>query len=173
MRSPCNVIPAKAGIHANLCLGNVCRLIQPSPSVRAKRLAWIPAFAGMTPVYGMGCIPVWLRRDPSMKSFLIFAVTALAEIAGCFAFWAWARHGASAWWLGPGMASLALFAWLLTQVESEAAGRAFAAYGGVYIAASLLWLWGVEGVRPDRWDALGAAVCLVGAGVILLGPRPA
>ena len=108
-----------------------------------------------------------------MNSFLIFAVTALAEIGGCFAFWAWVRHGASAWWLAPGMANLALFAWLLTQVESEAAGRAFAAYGGVYIAASLLWLWAVEGARPDRWDAIGAAICLVGAGVILLGPRPA
>lgn len=107
-----------------------------------------------------------------MTSILIFAVTALAEIAGCFAFWAWARLGHSAWWLVPGVAALALFAWLLTQVESEAAGRAYAAYGGVYIAASLLWLWGVEGVRPDRWDGIGAAICLAGAAIILFGPRP-
>jgi small multidrug resistance family-3 protein len=103
----------------------------------------------------------------------IYGAAALAEIAGCFAFWAWLRLGHSPWWLLPGMASLAAFAWLLTQVESDAAGRAFAAYGGVYIAASLLWLWAVEGRRPDGWDLAGAALCLTGAAVILLGPRSA
>jgi small multidrug resistance family-3 protein len=108
-----------------------------------------------------------------MKSVLIYAVTALAEIAGCFAFWAWLRLDKSVWWLVPGMAALALFAWLLTQIDSEAAGRAYAAYGGVYIVASLLWLWSVEGVRPDRWDMLGAAACLAGAALILFGPRTA
>lgn len=108
-----------------------------------------------------------------MKSFSIYAVTALAEIAGCFAFWAWLRLDKSVWWLVPGMAALALFAWLLTQVDSHAAGRAYAAYGGVYIVASLLWMWAVEGVRPDRWDMVGAAVCIAGAAVILLGPRTA
>ena len=77
------------------------------------------------------------------------------------------------WWLLPGTASLALFAYLLTLVDSSAAGRAYAAYGGVYIAASLLWLWAVENVRPDRWDMTGAAICLVGAAIILFGPRPA
>jgi small multidrug resistance family-3 protein len=66
---------------------------------------------------------------------------------------------------------LATFAWLLTLVDSAAAGRAFAAYGGVYIAGSVLWLWLVEGVRPDRWDLSGAVICLVGAAVILAGPR--
>jgi small multidrug resistance family-3 protein len=71
------------------------------------------------------------------------------------------------------MASLALFGWLLTFVEASAAGRAYAAYGGVYIAASLVWLWLVEGSRPDRWDAIGAGVCLIGAGIILFGPRSA
>lgn len=100
-----------------------------------------------------------------------FVVAAIAEIAGCFAFWAWLKKGASVWWLAPGMVSLAVFAWALTRVEADHAGRAFAAYGGVYIAASLLWLWRVEGVRPDRWDLVGAAICLVGAGVILFGPR--
>ncbi len=84
---------------------------------------------------------------------LIYIGAALAEIAGCFAFWAWLRMGKSPVWLAPGIASLILFAWLLTRVDSDAAGRAYAAYGGIYICASLLWLWGVEGVRPDRWAA--------------------
>lgn len=108
-----------------------------------------------------------------MKPLLIYAVTALAEIAGCFAFWAWLRLGKSVWWVVPGIAALAAFAWLLTRVEADAAGRAYAAYGGIYIVASLLWLWGVEGIRPDRWDVVGAAACLLGAAVILLGPRTA
>ncbi|MBB5699862.1 YnfA family protein [Sphingomonas yantingensis] len=104
---------------------------------------------------------------------LIYIGAALAEIAGCFAFWAWLRMGKSPVWLAPGIASLILFAWLLTRVDSDAAGRAYAAYGGIYICASLLWLWGVEGVRPDRWDVGGAVLCLVGTCVILLGPRGA
>lgn len=104
---------------------------------------------------------------------LYYALAALAEIAGCFAFWAWLRLDRSVWWVAPGMASLALFAFLLTRVDSEAAGRAYAAYGGVYIVASIGWLWLVEQRTPDRWDLLGAAICLVGAGVILLGPRSA
>lgn len=106
-------------------------------------------------------------------SALIYVGAALAEIAGCFSFWAWLRLGKPIWWLVPGMASLALFAYLLTLVEASAAGRAYAAYGGVYIAASLGWLWAAEGVRPDRWDAIGAGICLLGAAVILLGPRSA
>ena len=101
---------------------------------------------------------------------LIYPLAALAEIAGCFAVWAWWR-GASLFWLLPGMASLMLFGWLLAQVETDFAGRAFAAYGGVYIAASLLWMWGAEGQRPDPWDLAGAGLCLAGAAVILAAPR--
>ncbi|MGB3391127.1 MAG: YnfA family protein [Pseudaminobacter sp.] len=101
-----------------------------------------------------------------------YAAAALAEIAGCFAFWAWLRLDKSPLWLVPGMLSLALFAYLLTLIPTPAAGRAYAAYGGVYIAASLLWLWLAESHRPDRWDLLGASVCLAGAAIILLGPRP-
>lgn len=108
-----------------------------------------------------------------MPAPIAYLVAALAEIVGCFAFWAWLRLGASALWLIPGMASLALFAWALTWVEAAAAGRAYAAYGGVYIAACLAWLWAVEGLRPDRWDLAGAALCLAGAAVILFGPRGA
>jgi small multidrug resistance family-3 protein len=96
---------------------------------------------------------------------------ALAEIAGCFSFWAWLRLGKSPFGLVPGMILLALFAWLLTLVDSDAAGRTYAAYGGVYIAASLGWLWAIEGLRPDRRDITGASICLVGAAIILLGPR--
>lgn len=106
-----------------------------------------------------------------LKTGLIYAGAALAEIAGCFGFWMWLRQGKPALWLAPALASLALFAWLLTLVDSTAAGRAYAAYGGVYIAASLAWLWAVEGVRPDRWDIIGASVCLLGAAIVLLGPR--
>ena len=69
------------------------------------------------------------------------------------------------------MASLALFGWLLTRIEADFAGRAYAAYGGVYILASIGWLWAVEGSRPDRWDLIGALVCLAGSAIILLGPR--
>jgi small multidrug resistance family-3 protein len=106
-----------------------------------------------------------------MRSAVVFAGAAAAEIAGCFAFWAWARLGKPVWWLLPGLACLALFAWLLTLVESDAAGRAFAAYGGVYIAASLAWLWAAEGLRPDRWDIAGGLVCLAGAAIIIAAPR--
>ncbi len=109
-------------------------------------------------------MPVWL---------FAFAGAAVAEIAGCFAFWAWLRLGKSPLWVIPGVAALVLFAYLLTHVDVEHAGRAYAAYGGVYIGASLLWLWLIEGARPDRWDVIGAAVCLAGAGLILFGPRSA
>jgi small multidrug resistance family-3 protein len=103
----------------------------------------------------------------------VYVAAALAEIGGCFSFWMWLRENKPIWWLIPGMVSLALFAWLLTLVDSSAAGRAYAAYGGVYICASLAWLWSVEGVRPDRWDVIGACLGIVGAAVILLGPRSA
>jgi small multidrug resistance family-3 protein len=106
-----------------------------------------------------------------MVTFVVYVGAALAEITGCFAFWAWLRLGKSAWWVVPGIVSLAIFAYLLTLVESSAAGRAFAAYGGIYIASSLLWLWQVEGQRPDMWDLSGASLCLIGAAIIVLGPR--
>ena len=108
-----------------------------------------------------------------MASILIYAAAALAEIVGCFAFWAWLRLGKSAVWLVPGCACLVLFAFLLTRVDSAAAGRAYAAYGGVYITASILWLWAIESVRPDRWDLIGMVTCLAGAALILFGPHAA
>lgn len=104
-------------------------------------------------------------------TYLTFGAAALAEIAGCFAFWAWLRGGQSIWWLVPGSASLVAFAWLLTLVPSDHAGRAYAAYGGIYIVASLLWLWMAEGQKPDRWDIVGAGLAILAAAVILFAPR--
>ena len=106
-----------------------------------------------------------------MRFILLQLLAAFFEIAGCFAFWAWLRLGKSVLWTLPGVLSLILFALVLTRIDSAAAGRVFAACGGVYIAASLVWLWAVERQAPDRWDLAGSAVCLVGAVIILLGPR--
>ena len=106
-----------------------------------------------------------------MQALTIYFFAALLEISGCFAVWAWWRLGASSLWLVPGGAALAGFAMLLALSPAVFAGRAFAAYGGVYIAASLGWLWAVEGQRPDRFDASGALMCLIGAALILWGPR--
>ena len=113
-----------------------------------------------------------LSGQASTMFVLVYAGAALAEIAGCFAFWSWLRLGRSPLWALPGLASLVLFACLLTLVDSPAAGRTFAAYGGVYIAASILWMWLAEGQRPDRWDLTGGAICLIGTAVILLGRQP-
>ena len=106
-----------------------------------------------------------------MKIIAIYLAAAIAEIGGCFAFWAWLRLDRSPLWIVPGMASLALFAWLLTLSEASAAGRAYAIYGGVYIASSLIWLWTVEHIRPDRWDLIGGIICLIGATVIFAASR--
>lgn len=116
---------------------------------------------------------VWIGAETMIKTSLIYGLAAIAEIAGCFGFWMWLRQDRSAWLLPGAMISLAAFAWLLTLVDTAAAGRAYAAYGGVYIVASLAWLWAIEGIRPDRWDVLGASICLLGAAVILFAPRTA
>ncbi|HWJ69528.1 MAG TPA: YnfA family protein [Sphingobium sp.] len=106
-----------------------------------------------------------------VTTLLAYIGAAMAEIAGCFAFWAWFRLDRSVLWLIPGTLSLLLFAWLLTLVDTSQAGRAYAAYGGIYILSALVWLWLVEDMVPDRWDMGGALLCLIGAGVILLGPH--
>ena len=107
-----------------------------------------------------------------MNTVIIYITAAIAEIGGCFAFWSWLRLGWSPLWGILGAGSLVIFGVLLTRSEVAYAGRAYAAYGGVYIAASLLWLLVVERVIPDRWDIIGAGICLVGASLILWGPRP-
>ncbi len=107
----------------------------------------------------------------NLPALSLYLLAALAEIAGCFAFWAWLRLGRSLWWTLPGLAALVLFAWLLTRIDSDFAGRAYAAYGGIYILASLGWLWLAEGQFPTKWDLAGGALCLIGAVVILTGSR--
>ncbi len=103
------------------------------------------------------------------KTFGLFVVTAIAEILGCYLPYLWLRQGRSAWLLLPGAASLVLFAWLLS-LHPTAAARVYAAYGGVYVGVAVLWLWFVDAVRPTAWDMAGAAICLVGMAVIMLGP---
>ena len=108
-----------------------------------------------------------------MKTILLYSLAAVCEIGGCYAFWRGLKQGHSMLWAVVGIVALVAFAWLLTRVDSPAAGRTFAAYGGLYIAASLVWMRVVEGLRPDRWDLTGATVCLIGAGIILWAPRAA
>lgn len=107
-----------------------------------------------------------------MKTFLLYVFTALAEIAGCYLVWLWLREGRSIWLLPMAAASLALFAWLLT-LHPAAAGRVYAAYGGVYIGAAILWLWLVDGIRPTVWDIGGSLVALAGMAIIMFAPRSA
>ena len=105
-----------------------------------------------------------------MKTFLLYLATALAEIVGCYLPYLWLKEGRSAWLLLPAALSLALFAWLLS-LHDAAAGRVYAAYGGVYIGAALVWLWAVDGVRPSAWDVAGVLVALSGMAIIMFQPR--
>lgn len=106
----------------------------------------------------------------AVRALALFVATAVAEIAGCYLPWLWLRAGKSTLLLLPAAASLALFAWLLT-LHPAAAGRTYAAYGGVYIAVAMAWLWAVEGQRPTTTDAIGAMVSLLGMAIIVLGAR--
>jgi small multidrug resistance family-3 protein len=104
-------------------------------------------------------------------TLFVYFAAALAEIGGCFAVWSWRREGASGWWLLPGLASLCLFAWLLTLASPSAAGRAYAAYGGIYVLSAIGWMIWVEKVPATRWDLAGAGLCLAGCIVILVQRR--
>jgi small multidrug resistance family-3 protein len=113
-----------------------------------------------------------MTEEKNLLMTIMFSIlAAFAEIGGCFAFWAWLRLGKSPLWVIPGIFSLALFAWTLTRIDADFAGRAYAAYGGIYITTSLVWMWVFEGAHPDRWDIIGAALCVLGAMVIIFGPR--
>lgn len=105
-----------------------------------------------------------------VRAGALFAVTAVAEILGCYLAYLWLRGGRPAWVLAPAALSLAAFAWLLS-LHPGPAGRTYAAYGAVYVATAIVWLALVEGQRPDRWDLLGALVALAGMAIIALGPR--
>lgn len=105
-----------------------------------------------------------------MKTLALFIATALAQIVGCYLPYLWLKQGKSTWLMVPAAVSLALFAWLLTMHET-AAGRVYAAYGGVYIGAAIGWLWLVEGQTPTRWDIVGSLVALAGMGIIIAGER--
>ncbi|RZJ03575.1 MAG: YnfA family protein [Rubrivivax sp.] len=105
-----------------------------------------------------------------MKTLALYAVTALAEILGCYFVWLWLVKEKPVWLLLPAALSLGAFAWLLT-LHDTAAGRVYAAYGGVYIAAALAWLWLVDGVKPTGWDIAGVAVSLAGMALIAFQPR--
>ena len=105
-----------------------------------------------------------------VKTFFLFAVTAVAEIVGCYLPYLWLKQGRSMWLLIPAAASLALFAWLLS-LHPTAAGRVYAAYGGVYIGVAIVWLMLVDKVRPTTNDWVGVAVSLAGMAIIMLGPR--
>ena len=105
-----------------------------------------------------------------MKTIALYLVTALAEIVGCYLPWLWLKQDKSAWLLLPAAVCLTSFAWLLTLHEA-AAGRVYAAYGGVYIGVAILWLWAVDGIRPTPWDLAGTVVALAGMGIIIYQPR--
>lgn len=105
-----------------------------------------------------------------LRTILLFTLTALAEILGCYLPWLVLKQAKPMWLLIPATVSLALFAWLLT-LHPSAAGRTYAAYGGVYIAVALAWLWLVDGIAPSGWDLVGAGVALVGMAIIALQPQ--
>ena len=107
-----------------------------------------------------------------LKTFGLFVATAIAEIVGCYLPYLWLKRSAPAWVLLPAAGSLALFVWLLT-LHPVAAGRVYAAYGGVYVATAIVWLWVIDGLRPTVWDFIGAAVAIIGMGIIMFAPRHA
>jgi len=105
-----------------------------------------------------------------LKTIVLFVLTALAEIVGCYLPYLWLKQDKSPWLLLPAAISLALFAWLLS-LHPTAAGRVYAAYGGVYISVAVLWLWGIDGIKPTVWDFVGASVALIGMAIIMFAPR--
>lgn len=106
-----------------------------------------------------------------LKTFGLFMLTALAEIVGCYLPYLWLKQGKTVWLLFPAAFSLAAFTWLLT-LHPTASGRVYAAYGGIYIGVSVLWLWAVDKVEPSATDWIGVATCLIGTAIIMFGSRP-
>ncbi|TQM79067.1 small multidrug resistance family-3 protein [Saccharothrix saharensis] len=107
-----------------------------------------------------------------VRSLLLFALAALAEIGGAWLVWQGVREHRGLLWIGAGVAALGLYGFVATLQPDAHFGRILAAYGGVFVAGSLAWGVVVDGFRPDRWDCVGAAICLAGMAVIMYGPRP-
>jgi small multidrug resistance family-3 protein len=112
------------------------------------------------------------RSMLGLRTIALFLITAVVEIVGCYLPYLWLKEGKSAWLLVPAAVSLALFAWLLS-LHPTAAGRVYAAYGGVYVCVAILWLWSVDGIRPTLWDLVGSGVALLGMAIIMFAPRSA
>ena len=119
---------------------------------------------------GLTALSTYNRGMQILITAMLFAATAVAEIVGCYLPYLWLRQGKSPWLVVPAAASLAVFVWLLT-LHPNAAGRVYAAYGGMYVTVALVWLWLVDGIKPERWDFVGVALCLAGMGVIMFAPR--
>jgi small multidrug resistance family-3 protein len=134
--------------------------------------------AGIDAIFAIAMCSVHIRatrtfddaRVYPLKTLALFVITAITEIVGCYLPYLWLRQGKSAWLLIPGVLSLLAFAYLLT-LHPTAAGRVYAAYGGVYVSVALMWLWLVDAVKPTRWDLGGVALCLLGMSIIMFGPR--
>jgi small multidrug resistance family-3 protein len=105
-----------------------------------------------------------------LQTAVLFIITAVMEIVGCFLPYLWLKQKTGAWVLIPAAGALAAFVWLLS-LHPAASGRIYAAYGGVYVATAIAWLWLVDGVRPSAYDIAGSAIALVGMGIIVLGWR--
>ena len=136
-----------------------------SSYLRSKRILTPP---GLAPAKSEGC-PQSANMD-LLKTFALFAATAVAEIVGCYLPYLWLKEGRSIWLLVPAALSLAVFAYLLT-LHPTAAGRVYAAYGGVYVAVAIAWLWAVDKVQPTVTDWVGVSVCLLGMAIIMVGTR--
>lgn len=130
------------------------------------RLARAPALIPLTAAPPLRLAPYWRP----VKTLLLFIATALAEIVGCYLPWLWLKQGKPLWLLLPAAFSLGLFVWLLSLHDTAGAGRVYAAYGGVYIAVALAWLWAVDGIRPTAWDVAGVLAALAGMAIIMFQP---
>ena len=121
--------------------------------------------------YFRASLDKYYKKEVKMISTgLLFVVTAIAEIIGCYLPWLWLRQGGSIWLLLPAALSLAIFSWLLT-LHPDATGRVYAIYGGIYISTAIVWLWLVDGIKPTAWDMSGVGIILIGAAIIIYGSR--
>ncbi len=143
--------------------------MDPTPTSATQDLKWLE---GQVVLFGIVRSMVTIGSMELLKTVALFSATAVAEIVGCYLPYLWLKQGGSVWLLVPAAVSLALFAWLLA-LHPTAAGRVYAAYGGVYIGVAILWLWVVDQVQPTWTDVVGVAVSLLGMAIIMSGHRTA